>query len=302
MKKKKIILGLIILIAICVIAFMLIDLKTPVVVAQEEGEIRVISYNLKNAYSEVDKNLRIERIKKVSEQIKTYNPDILCIQEADSPWMGEDIMNEWSSGLPVYLENYAFVGSSRQDVTGEYAPIFYLKNKYELIDSGTFWLSDTPDKPSLTWNSDIFERICTWATLRNKITGEVHTYLNTHFDTNKISKENSAVLILSKINEIETPVILAGDFNFLQGSKNYDLIVNSNLEDSKKNADKSMNFGTINYFYNVNTKFFPVIDFVFYSKEDFYVKRYQIDNNYKFNNDNISDHHPVIVDFLTKDY
>lgn len=273
--------------------------NTPKVKPKNLNELRIMTYNIKNAYSVKDVQLRYARIIKLCEQINDYEPDIMGIQEADAPWMGEDETGDINASFPVCLNKYAFVGQSRQDPTGEWAPIFYLKDKFELIDSGTFWLSDTPNTASKTWDSG-HNRICTWAVLQNIKTKQQFTHFNTHFDLSEISRQKSIDVVLKKVKTAQTPVILSGDFNLHQGSSIYKKVLKNGFDDSKKIAKSKINFCTLNLYRYTNVRFFPIADFMFFSKNDFSISKYQIDNNYLFDNNYISDHFPVIVDFKFK--
>lgn len=265
--------------------------NTKAIPEKADDDIRIVTYNLKFAYSEDDTQKRAERIETLSKQIINYAPDSIGFQEADKPWMGLD-----GKGLPDYLKDYAYVGLPRQDSTGEYAPIFYLKDKYTLIDSGTFWFSDTPQEHSLTWNSDM-ERICTWATLENKTTKKRFTHMNLHFDLGSESRDKSTDLLLKYAAEFDTPVIITGDFNMEQDCDNYNKILNAGFFDSKKEAADTMDFGTYNGFHRISCRFAEVIDFVFVRKDEgLSAKSYRVDNSCKYDFNYVSDHLPVIVD------
>lgn len=273
--------------------------KTPPIKQKAQEDLRIVTYNIKNAYSVKDVPLRYARIPKLCDQLKAYKPDLIGIQEADAPWMGEDETGDLSLNFPKLLSDYAYVGQSRMDDSGEWATIFYLKDKFNLIDSGTFWLSDTPNQPSKTWGSG-HNRICTWVTLENKLTGKKFTHLNTHYDTKEISRQKSSDVMLEKVKTLTNPVIMTGDFNLLQGTSVYQKIINAGFEDAKKIAKTKTKFGTLNLYRNHNSRFFPIIDFVFLQKGKCQVRQYQIDNSYRFDGNDISDHFPVIVDFKFK--
>lgn len=274
--------------------------STPKIPAKNEAEIRIVTYNLKNAYSVKDPKQRYDRIEQLATQINDYKPDLLGMQEADAPWMGEDENFDCSISLPNLLEDYAFIGQARGDDTGEYAPLFYLKDKFTVIDSGSFWFSDTPEIPSRTWGSGM-NRICTWAMFKDNKSQKIFTHFNTHFDSKKQSHFKATALLLEKIKQFDTPIIMTGDFNMYENCCHYKKIVKSNFEDAKKVAKTSMSHGTLNCFKPYNCRFFAVIDFVFFQKGKFKVNSYQIDNTYRFGKNYISDHFPLVVGFEFKD-
>jgi len=258
----------------------------------EEGQIRIMSYNLRYGWSDYDE--WVNRKNLLVAQILEYKPDSIGIQEGDSLWMSED------EGLPVLLEGYDFVGVGRDDgrSIGEYAAIFYLKDQYEVVDSGNFWLSETPDIPSIGWDAVAF-RICTWATLKNIETGETYTHYNTHLDhKGKNARTQSTTLIIDKVSKSKTPAVVTGDFNYFENCDEYDMIVGSEfLKDSKYIAKDSMKHGTINWFLPVNLKLLRPIDFCFITADSITVDTYRVDNSYRIGRRPVSDHFPVIVDF-----
>jgi endonuclease/exonuclease/phosphatase family metal-dependent hydrolase len=112
---------------------------------------------------------------------------------------------------------FGFVGIGRDDGkrAGEFAPILYDKTRFELLQDGTFWLSETPEKPSRGWDADL-NRICTWARLRDRTTARTFFLFNTHFDhRGEVARAQSAELLLTKTEAIagQEPFFLTGDFN-----------------------------------------------------------------------------------------
>ncbi len=145
------------------------------------------------------------------------------------------------SGLP----DYAYVGVGREDgkTQGEYAPVFYRKDKYVLLDSNTFWLSEHPDSiGKLGWDAAC-TRVATWAKLKDKTTGKEFLMLNTHFDhVGTEARRNSALLIIDKIKEIAGthPAMMTGDFNVSEEWEAYKTITSNEfvLKDAWKIAGK----------------------------------------------------------------
>jgi endonuclease/exonuclease/phosphatase family metal-dependent hydrolase len=142
--------------------------------------------------------------------IRDAHPDVLGLQEALRFQLDE---------IGAALATYREVGVGRDDgiEAGEYSAILFDSTRVALEDSGTFWLSDTPEEPgSTSWGNRI-TRICTWARLRERDTGAVFYHFNTHWDhQSQPSRERSARLILERIaarGQPGTPVLLTGDFN-----------------------------------------------------------------------------------------
>lgn len=153
-----------------------------------------------------------------------YNVDSVGFQEATDTWMGYLRTAMADAG-------YSYVGigrdtgtddSSRSGTGNEYAPIFYKTDKYNLLESGTFWLSQTPDERSGTAWGASNTRICTYAVLQNKETSEIYVHFNTHLDhKSETARTNGAKLILSRIREItakynNAPAVLTGDMNMIE--------------------------------------------------------------------------------------
>ncbi|MFV0540166.1 MAG: hypothetical protein ACK5MZ_02880 [Aestuariibaculum sp.] len=125
-------------------------------------ELKLISYNVKLDYPKEGINSWINRKPFFIDQLKFYEPDVLGIQEA-LPNQMEDI-----DGLLPY---YSFVGVGRDDGknTGEYSAIFYKADRLKVLQSSTFWLSQTPEKVTMGWDA-VCNRICTYALFKDKKT------------------------------------------------------------------------------------------------------------------------------------
>lgn len=150
-----------------------------------------------------------------------YRQDSVCafIREKQFDVLGmQEVLDHQLKALLTCLPGYASVGVGRDDgkIQGEYAPILYRTDKYDLLDSNTFWLCENPDSVGkLGWDA-VCTRIATWAKLKDKATGKEFLMVNTHFDhVGTEARRNSALLIISKIKEIagDLPSILTGDFN-----------------------------------------------------------------------------------------
>jgi endonuclease/exonuclease/phosphatase family metal-dependent hydrolase len=143
---------------------------------------------------------------------------VLKAQDFDSAGM-QEVLDFQAQELDVALPDYARVGVGRDDgkTKGEYSPIFYKKAKYEAVESGTFWFSDTPEVAgSMSWGNTL-PRICSWARLKNLQTGSHYYHYNVHLDHISVpSRQKSAQLVAARIvarSEQNDPVILTGDFN-----------------------------------------------------------------------------------------
>lgn len=197
----------------------------------------VASYNVR-----VDKKGNGDRMKgngwekrfpRICDLIKYHDFQIVGIQEAKD----HQIRNLLDS-----LPNYSFIGVAREDGKdkGEFVPIFYRNDLFSVVESGNFWLSETPSKPSKGYDAECY-RVVTYSKFRVKKDGFCFWVFNTHFDhRGAVARAESSKLILRKIQELTKPgdsVILTGDFNSDQHSNEYNILKSSNiLEDSYDKA------------------------------------------------------------------
>ena len=177
-------------------------------------EMRVATFNLRYANPKDSGNLWADRVPVVAALIEFHDFDIFGTQEA-LPGQVNDLQN--------LLPGYSWYGVGRDDGKdkGEHSSIFFKKDKYQVINKGDFWLSQTPDKPSLGWDAICCFRICSWTKFKDTKTAKEFYFFNVHYDHQGVkAREESSKLMLPKINEIagSAPVILTGDFNGSQTS------------------------------------------------------------------------------------
>lgn len=173
-------------------------------------EIDVMTYNIKYANENDGVNSWSQRKADLSAQIRYYAPEILGMQE---------VLKEQRDFLLDEIPAYRSVGVGRDDGRdkGEFSPIFYLSEKLNLLESGTFWLSESPQIPGKGWDA-AFPRICTYAKFSLKDNPQKQFWVfNTHFDhVGKLARQNALLLIQEKIktfNSQNLPFILMGDLN-----------------------------------------------------------------------------------------
>ncbi|MBO9638997.1 MAG: endonuclease/exonuclease/phosphatase family protein, partial [Siphonobacter aquaeclarae] len=116
------------------------------------------------------------------------------------------------------LKEYAFFGAGRDDGRegGEHSAIFYKKDRFKVLASGNFWLSETPEKPGKGWDATCCNRIASWLKLKDLVTKKEFYFFNVHFDhQGVVARRESGKLMVKKIKEIagNTPAICTGDFN-----------------------------------------------------------------------------------------
>ena len=252
-------------------------------------ELSLMTYNIKLDYPKEGINSWENRKEFLTNQIKFYEPDVLGVQEAMPNQMEE---------LDHVLTQYNYIGVGRDDGKneGEYSAIFYNKDKFRIIKSSTFWLSETPEKVSMGWDA-VCNRVCTYALFENLKSNQFFWVFNTHFDhVGMQARMESVKLILKKIQELNPqnyPVALMGDFNLEPETPNIQLI-KTKLSDAKEVsiAKPFGPTGTFNGFYfekPVTTR----IDYIFVS-EKMSVDKYAVLSD-SWNCKYPSDHLPVFI-------
>ena len=185
------------------------------------------SYNLRydNKNDSINGNGWQQRAPVIAALIRFHDFDIFGTQEGLLHQL-----NDINTALPQY-DRY---GRGRDDGIdkGEHSAIFYKKDKFKLLNKGDFWLSQTPDTPSLGWDAKCCNRICSWVYLQNKKTGKKFYFFNVHYDhQGVIARKESSKLILQRIKKIarKEPVIFTGDFNGSVSTEWYKSIANSGI-------------------------------------------------------------------------
>lgn len=235
-----------------------------------------------------------------------YRKDTVAtfILENDLDIVGmQEVLHSQMEDLKVRLPEYEAVGVGRDDgkQKGEYSPLFFKKDRFEVMDSNTFWLSQYPDSVGFVGWDGACCRIATWAKLKDKATGKVFMAVNTHFDHVGVeAQKNGALLIIDKIKEIvgDQPAVLTGDFNVTDESEAYNTIVSNEfvLKDAHKIAK---NVEGVNHTYHgfgrIPAAKCSKIDFIFVTPQ-IQVERSFVPANVEGQpGKNLSDHNPQIV-------
>lgn len=233
----------------------------------------VATYNVRyhNSSDSLNGNGWKQRSPIICDQIKFNDFEIFGAQE---------VLHDQLIDMLAMLPDYNYVGVGRDDgkTKGEYAPIFYKKDEFKLLDSGHFWLSDITDKPNRGWDAAL-PRICTWAKFQKNSSGATFYFFNLHMDHIGVeARKNSAKLVIQRITDMcgDQPVILTGDFNVDQHSPNYSILTSSKLLVDSYNVAGvryALN-GTFNDF-KTDMKTDSRIDHIFVSPK-FEVERYGV--------------------------
>ena len=213
---------------------------------EKTSTIKVISYNVRCSGGDGENHWDKRKHASIN-MIHDEKPTIFGLQEANPDQMQYLVEN---------LPEYGYIGVGREDgvASGEHMSIFYLKDEVELLDGGTFWLSETPDVPSKGWDAAC-KRSCTWTKLKMKSTGKEFVYMNTHLDHVGVeARKQGLALIVERANEIvpEGTVFLTADFNALTTNPIFDDL-KAVMKDAREEAPVTDRRGTYNGWNAENT-------------------------------------------------
>lgn len=264
-----------------------------------DSNLVIASYNIRWNSPDDGINIWENRKEWLTKSINFFEIDIVGAQEVTYTQLND---------MEGFLPDYQSIGEGRDGgKKGEYSPIFYAKNRLEVLDSSTFWLSETPQTiASKGWDAAL-PRIVTWAKFKDKKEGNTFYFFNTHFDhRGEMAREKSAELISAKIKEIagDESVIISGDFNTAPNSEPHKILLRNQMKDAFFNLNKDQIY-TPGYTFNswdVEASGDRYrIDYVFYKGEDLHPVKYQVLDGQRGRRF-ISDHFPVIVEFKYENY
>lgn len=187
--------------------------------------LRVMTFNLRLDLASDGPNAWPYRRDWVAALIRFHAPDAVGVQEALAPMLAD---------LDARLPGFARIGVGRADGRsgGEFSAILYRTGRLDLLDSGTFWLSPTPEVAgSKGWDAAI-ERVATWGRFRDRRSGCSYVHLNTHFDhIGERARQESARLIRRRLASLagNLPVVVTGDLNSDPQSVPYHIFVHDTI-------------------------------------------------------------------------
>ena len=252
---------------------------------ESEG-LKVMSYNIRYGSADDGTNSWKYRWPATVEMLNEVKPDVFGVQEA------LDFQVEFVSEM---VRDYKGYGVGREDGKhdGEHMAIFWNKKTVKMMKSGTFWLSETPEKPSMGWDAACY-RTATWALMKDKKTGKKFYFVNTHLDhEGEEAQKNGLKLIVDRIASINPegyPMVLTGDFNIIPenpGLVDLDKIMTSTRKIAKKTDSK----GTFNGWRKDRQG--PVIDYIYVSGFS-EVSEYETITKEFAKKSFISDHYPIM--------
>lgn len=259
-----------------------------------KNSVSTVTFNCAAPWgSLIDGTQSSARVKRFAAYMNSVRPDFIGTQEMNSDWLGK--LGEL---MPEY-ESYGVIrGGDKNKKQSEMNAVFWLGDKYALVDSGTFWLSETPEKES-RYEGAGCNRICTWVLLQDHETSKQYLHMNTHLDN--VSDEAQgygANVILTQMQELtamypNASIILTGDFNQTRGMSAYNA-VSAVLNDSLSAADSSEIKGTYQEWgEQENTE---PIDFIF-SSDALKAVQYEVLDD--ISSGYVSDHYGVFTEFTS---
>lgn len=263
-------------------------LLSPAAFGQQAATLTLATYNLRLDLAQDGVNAWPQRKELVKSLIRYHDFDLFATQEGLSGQVAD----------LAGMQEFDHVGAGRDDGkhAGEHAAIFYKRARFEVLDAGDFWLSQTPERPSRGWDATCCNRIVSWAKLRERASGQKLFFFSVHFDhQGELARRESAKLLLRKIGEIAgtAPVICAGDFNSTPDTEQI-AVMQAMLADAYLSSTTAP-YGPVGTFngFRIDAPLDKRIDYIFVSRH-FKVRKYAAltdSHDARFP----SDHLPVVV-------
>lgn len=262
---------------------------------QPETKFDVMSFNIRMDHIGDSLNNWKYRKDAAAQIITYYEPDVVGMQE-----VLKNQLDDLKSRLPQYTA--LGVGRTDGEEKGEYCSLFYKTDRFDLVKSGNFGLSEIPDSIGIKGWDAACERIVTWAVLKDKVSGKELAAFNTHFDhIGKIARHESAILLLAKIREIASgvPVVITGDFNGTVDSEPISVLTEGGMKNTYSTAE--VVYGpawSFHDFGRIPIEERQLIDFIFINgqvaADKFRVIADTPDNGY------LSDHAPILANLTIR--
>ena len=176
---------------------------------KEVPSLKVMSYNIRYGTADDGENSWAYRRDAASEMVMDQRPAVFGVQEA------LEMQLDYLSGT---CPGYAYVGVGREDGVhgGEHMAVFYDTTRVALENWGTYWLSETPEIPSLGWDAAC-RRTATWTLMHDKLYDRHFYFVNTHLDHVGVEARRKGLALvverIGKMNPEGYPMVLCGDFN-----------------------------------------------------------------------------------------
>jgi endonuclease/exonuclease/phosphatase family metal-dependent hydrolase len=269
---------------------MVLPFKSSAQKQTRDYDLKVMSYNIRLGTAKDGTNSWEYRYPATALMLKDQMPDVFGVQEAFNfqiKFIEENFTDYDSFG----------VGRDNGKSEGEFMSIFWNKKTVKMIKGGTFWLSETPEKPSMGWDAAC-KRTATWALMKDKNTGKLFYFVNTHLDHRGAEARRKGLeLIVSRIDEINPkgyPMILTGDFNIKPDNEAL-VGLEQRMQSARKIAPKTDNNATFNNWGKAKSDM--VIDYIYVSGFSACPEYHTITEKYgtwKY----VSDHYPIYAKLI----
>jgi endonuclease/exonuclease/phosphatase family metal-dependent hydrolase len=178
-------------------------------------KLKVISFNIR-CCDDNGGNSVAERAPRLATVTEPYGADVIGVQEYTPIW--EKPLEEYFGDKYEIFNKYRCTEGHIES-----APLLWMRDKFECIKKGYFWLSDTPEVESRGWDERFnCYRMCVYAVLKEKQSGTSFVFMNTHFGFGDNGQVRSADLIHTYRQKLsEYPAFVVGDFNMTPTSPGY---------------------------------------------------------------------------------
>lgn len=251
--------------------------------SKEDVFLKVVSYNVRGV-DDGENRMIVDRAPRLKEVVTKRDPDLIGFQEVKPAWE-EHIIEDYGEAY-----DYLLIYRDERGSLKESSPVLWKKDKFEKIDGGIFWLSETPDEMSMGWDAKYY-RICTWVKLKVKETDKKLMFCSVHLDTASEANTKGAEVLVDRLKEMggftEYPVVMVGDFNTGPWKGGYVSLMESDLI-GDVNADLDNDQTSTNDGYN-RGKSGRIIDYCFYTLKRMQPLKYEVINEVVYGG-YVSDH------------
>lgn len=259
-----------------------------------ENKLTVLCYNI--FYMDVD-----SRAANIQDLILKQDPDVLLLQEVSVDWIPYLQTFMADNGYSYY--GYGRYGGelSADDLQSgdQFVPILWKTDKYDLVDSGHFWLSSTPETYSAAWVDGTiskYPRCVNWVTLKDKQTGGQFVAMNIHTDPeSEMVRTNSCALAVQMLDQVrgDLPAVVGGDWNMGLTESGYTIVTGSGYPDVRIKAVDTVYGGSFNNWGARADDNFAYGDHIFMS-ENMAAEKFAVVDDY-YDGQHISDHNPLLA-------
>ncbi len=270
------------------------DTKGKMDYSKFDSTVRVLCYNI--FYQDVER-----RAANIQDLILKNDPDVLLLQEVCLDWIPylQNFMAENGYSYYGYGRYGGEMSAAEQKKGDQYVPILWKTDKYDLVESGHFWLYSTPDVFSSDWvdgTTSKFPRCVNWVILKDKATGGELLALNIHTDPESdMVRTNSCALTVEMLEKLRggRPAFLGGDWNMGLTDTGYGIVTSGGYPDVRVKAEEADLGGSFNAWGERKEDNFAYGDHIFMS-EDMAASLFDVVDD-RYDGEHISDHNPLLA-------